>query len=222
MISEYDKFMSLDALIRKNPTDELTLKDIYSFTKTNIDEAKKVIRALGEKYLQDTSNRQCFIFHPEVLGMDECYLLQGRHPFDTSRPTTKISFKKDSVYSTITLPDHSIMEHLKFKLTTSEFRRLEKFYNIFKDLANTQKYNEGYLEFINSSGDDVGIHNLMSEKLPIYIGNTKLQYKSNVLLQDGDIIKIGDSIIFGYFKFGNLKKEPKGILNKLIQTLLNF
>ena len=169
-----------------------------------------------------------FLFFPsEVLGMDRAYKILTQHSVaDASLFCTAVTFGYTlaGIRHHITMPDQPVMDSLQKKLDTDAYKGLQDFYAGLKAAANERPYIDGYLSIsIEDTNNerhrwrrdlDPSSVNARPEmthnftNIPIYYNGSRMPTKDHVHLHHGDIVRIGESIVFGYAKIDPPKESP--------------
>jgi hypothetical protein len=194
-------FKSLTSIIDENDTEESASYDLV------IPEFEKILFEKREK-------GNYIIFHPSVIGMAPVYKI-GKYAFITLKDNffylkefihNIFTFGEDELpYQKIVLPDKGAMNLLKTDLSSSQYRNLQSFY---QDLHRTGKriVPSGLIISKEDGYHDLEkityfiLENRFNNKLPVFHNGIRLLKGQEKELKNKDVIRIGSSIMFGYFK----------------------
>ena len=191
MAGEIVKYIPLDSIVKSKPEERsLDSRELYSREEDTGYES--VMGDLEKRLFEERQSGKFLIFHRSVLGMALVYKVPESSFY--------VAFEPIINNTTLTIPDAAIMKQLQFTLPPEQYEKLEQFYSFMRSSAGTGNYHG--LNFLHTMLHHEGptVFNSFQDTLDIYHNGVRVRQRESVELKSGDVIRIGPSILFGYFE----------------------
>ncbi|GEM_PF-6721868 len=180
------------------PEDPNRVMPDFSDRETAREYSPKFFNGLSDlegRLFEERGEGKFLVFAPSVLGVDRIYKMSNGFSLTFSKRQARYK-ETCSGITPLLLPDPGIMRLLQKQLGDRFFRQLEAFYT---ELCELSSYESMDIQFY----PDLTINTKVSHdftNIPVYYNGARFPKNSRQLLQNKDVIRIGESILFAYIE----------------------